>query len=161
MLATTLRFAHPPRGYATTASSQATSQTNVPSPEQPTVSNLYTGRGAETDVIQPSSAITAKVSDTFRLTAQPCASADKLPVGIATPADNLAILLETARIQILRRRPQRCLQLEVALAEDSVDEEASRVRDVAAASMLRPIEPRRATNVVGRTTMREIARRKP
>lgn len=79
----------------------------------------------------------------------------------ATPVANLATLLETAQTQILRRRLQPRLQLEVALAEDSVDEVVFKVKDVVvAASTLRLTELRHATNVVGRTTTREIAKRK-
>jgi hypothetical protein len=158
MSATTLRCAHPLRGYATTASSQATSRTSALSPGQPTVSTILVRAETETDATQLSSAITVKALVTFRRIARPCASADKLPVAIATPADNLDISLETARIRTPHHRLPALLPLEVALAEGSVDEEASKV---VAASTLQPTEPRRATSVVGQTTMREIARRRP
>lgn len=81
---------------------------------------------------QLSSAITAKALVTFRRTVQPCGSADKLLVAIATPADNLDTLLETVQTPI----PQHSLwwlpQLEVATAEGFGDEEA--FKDVAAST---------------------------
>jgi len=76
-------------------------------------------------------------------------------VATAIPADSLDILREIARIQIRRHRQPRPLQLEVATAEDIVDEEA--FKDVVV-SMSRRTELRHAINVAGQITMRGTAR---